>query len=265
MNKGLSWLDDRKWSDVTRDERFFCANLYTVILNHREGIPGFVRVINRECGLNLPENANWELGYEVCFYRDMWFDNPDKYECVSPKRTFDLCLFSDEKIVIIEAKAYQAFDLDQTADFDADKENIEKRLALPVEVVLVPLASSLYKKRFESSSVKETFDGSLLTWFELAKFYGNDRILGNADRCFGRRPKSTNKANNYCKGAQLKQMYQERNVNPETFWIGRSGGLQSLKNDDWLNRDYAVDAEAVNRPNRNWFNLKEFMDVVLSN
>ena len=108
---GLPYLKNKKWSQVTRDERFFCAHLYNLIL--KRGIPEFLSFINNTYKTDLTESCYWEIGYEVCFYRDLWHLHGRKTELYSPKRTFDLCLFSEKTIVIIEAKADQQFDLNQ--------------------------------------------------------------------------------------------------------------------------------------------------------
>lgn len=187
---GLKWLDNENWTDITRDERFFCAHLYRKIQDHEEGIPGFVALINRICNLQLPLSDNWELGYEVCFYRDLAYRFPDRYARLSPKRTFDLCLFSDTCLVIIEAKAFQGFDLSQAKDFDDDRKKI-KELGLPVEVYLIALASSRYN--FTRSRTSEFFDGKgrSLTWKALAEKYDNEPtlpLLNYADGLIKRRP-----------------------------------------------------------------------------
>lgn len=269
---GLSWLGGKSWSDVTRDERFFCGHLYNVVQTRQNGASGFVEIINEECQLDLPLEANWEFGYEVCFYRDLMFDDVDKYdERLSLKRTFDLCLFSDRMIVIIEAKAYQTFDGKQTEEFVKDKECIEKILGIPVSVILIPLASSLYKATFNNSTVKANFNCNLLTWDALANKYGNgspDPIMARADMIFSLRPKSSDSTKKFLSGAELIRLFDAREVAPAKFWVGRSNGIQGLnqdlKSDAWLDRVYEVNTEAAKAPNRNWFSLEEFVRTVLT-
>lgn len=271
---GLTWLNNRNWSDITRDERFFCAHLYKTVLAHGAGIPGFVRLINKACKLDLPVDANWELGYEVCFYRDLSFDDPARFgEALSPKRTFDLCLFSDEMIVIIEAKAYQPFDLAQTSDFVADIDRIENRLKLPVKVVLAPLASSLYEKTYLRSDVRtKGFNCDLLTWAQLAREYessADSSILQKADLCFGRRPPVSDKTKKYVTGRDLLQLSQDAAPNSEHYWVGRGQGLKGLRADliegVWPDRLYEVTIGPATAPNKNWFSLEQFVEAVSVN
>jgi hypothetical protein len=164
-------LDNESWTDITRDERFFCSHLYNAILNHERGVAGFVDLINGKCNLGLLVTDNWELGYEVCFYRDLAYRFPERYERLSPKRTFDLCLLSDKCIVIIEAKAFQGFDLAQVKDFDNDRGKIKQLGLEGVEnIYLIALASSRYN--LTNSKTCEYFDGNL-TWKYLSETYDN--------------------------------------------------------------------------------------------
>lgn len=269
--KGLKWLNNRNWSEITRDERFFCAHLYNKILGHQSGVQGFVRVINEMCQLNLPVDANWELGYEVCFYRDVMFDDAAKYdERLSLKRTFDLCLFSDNEIVIIEAKAYQAFDSKQTEEFVRDRECIKNILNIPVTVVLIPLASSHYKDTFDNSPLKESFGCELLTWGRLADVYENSdpkSILARADIIYSLRPRSSDSTKRFLSGAELLGLYEGRKVDQDGFWVGRNSGLAGLRKDlagdAWLDRPYEVNTESKKALNRNWFSLEDFAKTVL--
>ena len=65
--------------------------------------------------LKLSQDGDWDLGYEVCFYRDLSWPcqktaHQDGY---AAKRTFDLCLFGEKAIIIIEAKVFQRFEADK--------------------------------------------------------------------------------------------------------------------------------------------------------
>ena len=108
---GLSYLEGRSWWEVSREERFFCAQLFHLV--QQGGLVRFLSYLNARHDAGLVVDANWELAYEVCFYRDLWQSRGKKRRPFSKKRTFDLCLFSDETIVVIEAKAQQKFDDDQ--------------------------------------------------------------------------------------------------------------------------------------------------------
>ena len=108
---GLTYLNGNSWAQVSREERFFCAQLFNLIQS--DDIKGFIQYLNSNHSLSLDECANWEIAYEVCFYRDLWQHRRRSGTLFSPKRTFDLCLFSDSAIIVIEAKAHQEFDANQ--------------------------------------------------------------------------------------------------------------------------------------------------------
>ena len=94
---GWNYLDGMTWAEVTRDERYFCQQLFAVV--QRRGVKEFVELLNQITGLSLPVDVEWELGYKVCFYRDLWQLRGGKGQLYSPKRTFDLCLFSQRQII----------------------------------------------------------------------------------------------------------------------------------------------------------------------
>jgi len=146
---GFTYLNGKNWLDVTREERLFCAYLYWDIKGKEKD---FVLWLNRQkTELKLNINDTWEAGYEVCFYRDLLKLNRKQVwgSGYPQKRTFDLCLFSKDTIVIVEAKVQQRFSKAQIDDIQQDivtfipklkkEEHIE---GLNVHVVL--LASSWY-------------------------------------------------------------------------------------------------------------------------
>jgi len=109
---GFDYLGGGKWSDVTREERYFTLVLYNAI--NKKGVLDFVDFLRNKCYANLDYRNDWELAYEVCFYRDLWYLRKKCFEeegliddDYSKKRTFDLCLFSCNQIVVIEAKAHE--------------------------------------------------------------------------------------------------------------------------------------------------------------
>jgi hypothetical protein len=176
------------WSDITRDERFFCAKLFFDLQGQKQ-LHKFIKFLNEQHGQNpftdvlvvdkenpffnnikLNEQANWELGYEVCFYRDLllYHDNPirefnrNRKLSLSEKRTFDLCLFSDDQLVIIEAKVQQGLNKKQCEEFGNDKKHIQQLFeSLDFEcpkVSFVILASSKYYNS-PSFTLKQREDG----------------------------------------------------------------------------------------------------------
>ena len=176
-NGGLAWLGGKAWEDVTREERFFCAELFSVV---REDVRGFVRFLNGK-GLGLQEDANWELAYEVCFYRDFAVHRDTKND-YSGHRTLDLALFSDKEIVLIEAKAQQPFDGNQLRDLVCDRGKIGKLTSVQSgDMHLVGLKSSHYDP---AEATRKHFN-LVITWCDLASWYSSNerakRIFRRAD------------------------------------------------------------------------------------
>ena len=159
-------MNINSWSEITRDERYFCAELFFEI---RKDIKPFLELIGRNT------NTKWDVSYEVCFYRDFLKAHGQsvKKEGFPQKRTWDLALFSIEEIIIIEAKAHQGFESEQLSSFDKDKKRVVKvfkSLGFTAPMVsLVGICSSNYSP---STKTRSNFD-KILTWKELAKKYTN--------------------------------------------------------------------------------------------
>jgi hypothetical protein len=257
---GLKYLDGKAWADVTREERFFCARLYGRILGETPST--FVGWLRDTHGFALDPEAGWEAAYEACFYRDLWHHRRKSGALYSPKRTFDLALFSDDAIVIVEAKAQQPFDEAQAETFALDRAQVVKETGVQT-VLLLGLCSS---HCVVPPAVSAVFDGSILSWKELATRY-TDPVLARADDIyeepatihFGR-----NNASGYMSGAAL----LEANVRGERFFVGRAGGLDgSLLQTDaatgrWREQRYETNREATEPPSPNWFSLTEFVTNV---
>jgi hypothetical protein len=252
---GLSWLGGKSWWELSRDERYFCAELFHHI---RQDIGYFVGYLNRDHGADLQPNSNWEVVYEACFYRDLWHAGPRDEPLFSPKRTFDLALFSDDDILLIEAKAQQAFDPVQLQLFARDAEQVQKQTKVK-RVRLAALASSLYQP---DASVREQFSGPYITWKDLAALYGGDPKLHRADALF-EQPAAWKAANNksgHMQGASLLAAFEDG----ARFFVGRDGGLDGARFADdvatgrWQRQSYQTDREAQKPSNRNWFSLEDF-------
>lgn len=257
---GLGFIDGHKWSEVTREERFFCQHLYHLI--GQEGTASFVHFLNASRSLDLPESANWEAAYEACFYRDLWHYRGCKGQVFSLKRTFDLCLLSDEAIVLIEAKAQQDFDLGQLNHLKQDRKQVRKATRIP-RVVLLGLASS----RCSSTSASGTFDAPVLTWDELARRWSDDPVLSRANEIYEPGKWASYGQNNtdgYMTGTELVAAYDRG----ERLYVGRKGGLigrflqDDLDSERWRIRRYETNRDAQRAPNRNWFPLSEFVRKV---
>jgi len=173
---------NKTWLEITREERFFCSELYHDIKNN---IKGFIKFLNENCSVNLDENTYWEIGYEVCFYRDFMkakgisikqynkerIKVDSSFKQYPPKRTFDICLFSNEKIVIIEAKADQKFNDQQLSDLKDDVDLYMKRVVdefgYKLEIDAILLSSSCDEKEIPD------FKNKRIYWNQLREFYKN--------------------------------------------------------------------------------------------
>jgi hypothetical protein len=59
MTLGLTYLNGKRWADVTREERYFCMHLYNRIV--AAGVPAFVRDLRDSYGCAVNADADWEL------------------------------------------------------------------------------------------------------------------------------------------------------------------------------------------------------------
>ena len=73
----------------------------------------------------LRPDSEIEIGYEVCFDRDYWDCFREGHSPYSPKRTFDLCVFLPQDIIIIEAKVHEGFTNKQMGEFVSDIEAVK--------------------------------------------------------------------------------------------------------------------------------------------
>jgi hypothetical protein len=262
---GFKYFQGKRWSKITRDERFFCQRLYELINN--ETPKKFVKYLCSDYGLDVPVDGEWEVGYEVCFYRDLWQYRGRPGELFSPKRTFDLCLFGEKAIVIIEAKAAEGFDYNQNIAFMRDIDEVAKLTQVesiaPV-VKLVGLCSSRYKTGDE---VAETFKGLVLNWKDLAARYDGDEILLRADNVYEQREpfsKSGRRSTAKHTGADLLKAFR----GGVSWWVGRSGGINGakfqsdLKTGQWQIQQYEVNTQDDQQPSRNYFSLVDFVKAV---
>ena len=257
---GLAFLDGLHWAEVTREERVFCQRLLNRI--EGEGCASFVAFLNERCGTNLPLEANWEVAYEACFYRDLWHHRGRRGRLLSPKRTFDLCLLSDEAIVVIEAKAAQAFDIQQLESFAEDRQHVSQETGVE-RVLLLGLVSSRY---IVPRSMGRVFDGPLLTWTELAARYGGDELLARADAVYvaGGPWSERNNKDGKISGRELMALHRQG----EEFLVGRAGGLggssllEDVRSGRYERQRYQTNRDASEPPNSNWFLLSEMVALV---
>ena len=185
---GFSYLEKKRWAEVTREERFFCQHLFGLLV--RDEQMKILTLVKDHDGNAPPCADKWEPAFEVCFYRDFSFHFLEKRKKnpFSRKRTFDLCLFSEKAIIVIEAKAQQGFQSKQLTQFETDRCQIKKLVSggsctSTQKIWIIGIASSQYNPR---PTTTEYFDGPLLTWADLSKLYGNDVVLQRADEVYRR-------------------------------------------------------------------------------
>jgi hypothetical protein len=200
---GLPYIPNKQsWTEITREERYFCSELFHEFKNRPSDL---VQIINKTVSTKLDVCEEWELGLEVCFYRDLLkaykfgireVNNGREQDSHFPqKRTFDLCLFSKKEIIIIEAKSQSGLTEGQMKDFDLEKSRInelfdfiDKRsievLSRPtVRLILVASTKYLTSNRSLLKSKKpdsEEYWSSVfcgqVTWAELSNSVHDSRV-----------------------------------------------------------------------------------------
>ncbi len=171
---GLSYLSGKSWLEVSREERLFCAFLYGDIRNSEKN---FVVWLKDTTDLRLDADADWEVGYEVCFYRDVLRHRAEQVRGsgYSEKRTFDLCLFSEDTIVIIEAKVQQPFNRSQVDDIRRDGVDIPRLVGESIRVLPVVLASSQYFDNLRTYGDPDMLrDLTQISWKQIHDLYGRE-------------------------------------------------------------------------------------------
>lgn len=171
----IKYFGNKSWADITREERYFCAELFFDIKNNTKA---FIYFLNKRLKTEFNIDQQWEVGFEVCFYRDFLYDKGLKVREMdySDKRTFDLCLFSETDIIIIEAKADQKFDSAQLADLKDDIIKIKEILGEKYNKVKVKayLLNSSHRER-------EIKNFEKFTWFDLFSLFNSNPVFLSAD------------------------------------------------------------------------------------
>ena len=166
----------KPWVEITREERYFCAELFFEI---RKDIKKFIQFLNKYTKLNLAEDQEWEIGYEVCFYRDYLYDNGIGVKATPfhDKRTFDLCLFSQNPIVVFEAKVFQNFDEKQLKSLEADIIKDISSLLKISETSLRISGALLYSTNKKKPEIGTIQNLELFTWEDLFNFYPKTKVF----------------------------------------------------------------------------------------
>jgi len=178
----ISYFQNKTWNEeVSRTEKMFCAELF-FLLKEKDNLLEFIKKFKLKQGC-------YDVGYEVAFYRDLLkikeFANKikDKY---SLHRAFDLALFSENDIYIIEAKAQDGFNNKQLGYFKKDEKKVLKMLKeinpkIKVEIHLLALISSNYNLKQET---RDKFE-NIITWRDVYELYGNE-IFNRADGIYNK-------------------------------------------------------------------------------
>jgi hypothetical protein len=181
----VSYLKHQPWSRWSREERLFCA----VLFEHARRAPAeFAKWLIVEAKLGVQADDTWDLGFEVRFYREfLWQQNRTaRVDGLPPKRTFDLCLFGERAVIVIEAKVCEAFGAKQNTDIGRDKGLVRRLIGRDELVVnVVAIASSKYFETAPESTL-DVFDGRV-TWAQVARRYP-DPLLAQADGMYRLEP-----------------------------------------------------------------------------
>lgn len=163
-----------KWAEVTREERFFTSHLYHDLL--RDPAP-FMKILGAK-GINISEETCIvDVGYEVCFFRDLGFYNiisrvEGNDRKMYEKMTFDLSLtLSNGDFIIVECKAQQKFNgqqIDQLIKAKIEIENIchDIHPYHDINAHIVGLHSNKY-----TPNILEINKIACITWADIAEIY----------------------------------------------------------------------------------------------
>jgi hypothetical protein len=171
-----TYLLNKDWTEITREERYFTAVLFESL---RKDIKPFLSLLKRK-GINVePETPEkYEPAFEICFYRDLLFayDKGIRSSLYPVKRTFDLAIFSENHIILFEAKANQSFSTKQLDDFKKDKRLITQLLhELGKECPKIDLVVIFSDKYTPTDETLPKDDFSRIKWSEIAEKYNDNQ------------------------------------------------------------------------------------------
>lgn len=190
---GLHWLQGKSWWEVSRDERFFCAELYQRI---RGDVTRFVAYLSRE--LDLDPRGQWQVAYPVCLQSDLWSprgrSDSERRDTIRPhverssgiertrfERSSNLALLSDHEVVLIEVAGEHGLQLESVQQLVRAATDLKELLPQLRDVFCAGLISSQIEPPRE---VARALGGPLLRWKALAELYGDDELLQRADALF---------------------------------------------------------------------------------
>jgi len=170
----ISYFQNKTWNEeISRTETLFCTELFS-LLKEKDNLSKFIKTFKLKHG-------DYDVGYEAFFYRDLSKEYNIKWEKFL-HRAFDLALFSENDIYIIEAKAHDGFNNKQLGSFKEDKKLVLEILRkvnskIKVDVHLLALISSNYDPKPETRNKFE----KIITWKEVYELYGIE-IFNRADK-----------------------------------------------------------------------------------
>ena len=171
-----------RWSEISREERFFTAMLFHDILADSGPL---LTLLGKK--LRLPQQSKIiDVGFEAAFFRDAALENRIESAPAHEAQKFDLLLgFSDQRTAIIEAKAQQGFRTDQIKMLHNARTLMEESQLWPAtKVHIIGLWSSQYSP---SQKTRNSFD-AFFTWLEIADQYPeNQEIYRRADSIYSDR------------------------------------------------------------------------------
>ncbi|MEY4545902.1 MAG: hypothetical protein RL685_2097 [Pseudomonadota bacterium] len=190
---GLHWLQGKSWWEVSRDERFFCAELYQRI---RGDVTRFVAYLSRE--IDLDPRGHWQAAYPVCLQSDLWQprsrSDADRRDTARPpverssgiervrfERSSNLALLSDHDVVLIEVAGEHGLQLESVQQLNRAAADLKDLLPQLRDVYCAALVSSQTEPPRE---VVRALGGPLLRWKALSELYGDDELLLRADTLF---------------------------------------------------------------------------------
>jgi len=168
------------WAEITREERFFTCALFN---DMRQDCKPLWTTLGARLGCS-PDVSVVDVGFEVCFFRDVARAGLIERNPSLEKQTFDLVLtLSNGAVVIIEAKAQQCLSTSQARMLRHARELMQVSSEWPAkEIYLVALCSSKYTPR---QSTREYFEAFIL-WKEVATFYPDNEVAyRRADSIYG--------------------------------------------------------------------------------
>ena len=200
------FIDGKTWREVTRTERYFVWRLASLIMNDPQYFVDKVLIQHLNLNSHLSE-LKWDVSTDVHLFRDIRFYMQRKpcegqeYEHLSDSMEFDLVLFSNELLVIFEAKAWCKYEPDQLVKFKNELKSFSELSELDLKTKMFGIHSSRY------SPTETTLSGfhnkGYITWQQLHSVYSNlypdvSQDFIRADRCYPN--KTDDRINNLLNG-----------------------------------------------------------------